>query len=153
MEVILTKVSKLGNIGDRVSVKGGYARNYLIPTGGAVSTTPRNVAYFEKIKSELEAKAAEELKAAQKLAKLLEKLELTITAKVSEGDAIFGSITVSDVVALIQEDFPEVTRKQVHLLEGPAKQLGSFDVTIQCHRDVVVPLQLTIEAEASKDDA
>jgi len=152
MEVILTKVSKLGNIGDRVTVKGGYARNFLIPTGGAVSTTPKNVAYFEKIRADLEATAAEELKAAQALAAKLAKLQLRITAKVSEGDAIFGSITVADVVALIQEKHPEVTRKQVHLLEGPAKQLGLYDVTIQCHRDVVVPLQLTIEAEASASD-
>jgi large subunit ribosomal protein L9 len=144
VEVILTKVSKLGNVGDTVTVKGGYARNHLIPTGAAVSTTPENVAYFESIRSDLEAQAAAELKKAQSLAAELSKIVLRVPAKVSDGTTIFGSVGVIDILEHIQKSHPEIERRQVHLLGGAAKELGEYEVTIQCHRDVVVPLTLTI---------
>jgi large subunit ribosomal protein L9 len=144
MQVILTKVSKLGNIGDKVTVKGGYARNYLIPTGGAVSTTPKNLAYFDKIRGELEKVAAEELKNAQLLAAELEKIQLTYWAKVSEGTSIFGSVGVPEVLELIHKTHPNIERKQVHVLGGAAKEIGQYKVTIQCHRDVVVELTLSV---------
>lgn len=148
MEVILTKISKLGNVGDRVTVKGGYARNFLIPTGGAVSTSPKNVAYFEKIRGELEKVAAEELKAAQLLAAELEKLQLTHWAKVSEGTSIFGSVGVGEVIEIINKTHPNIERKQVHVLGGAAKELGHYTVTIQLHRDVVVELTLAVLDES-----
>lgn len=144
MEVILTKVSKLGNVGDTVTVKGGYARNHLIPTGAAVSTTSENITYFESIRSDLEAKAAEELKQAQSLAAELSKIVLRVPAKVSEGTAIFGSVGVVDILQHIQKSHPQIERRQVQLIGGAAKELGEYEVTIQCHRDVVVPLTLTI---------
>ncbi|MBT4884552.1 MAG: 50S ribosomal protein L9 [Legionellales bacterium] len=144
MEVILTKVSKLGNVGDKVMVKGGYARNYLIPTGGAVSTTTKNLAYFEKIRSELEKAADVELKTAQALAKKLETLSLKVAAKISEGGSIFGSIGVIDVLKLINKSHPEIERRQVQLLGGAVREIGEYDVTIQCHRDVVVALKMQV---------
>jgi len=150
VEVILTKVSKLGNVGDKVSVKGGYARNYLIPTGGAVSTTTKNLAYFEKIRAELEKAADEELKVAQALAKKLETLTLKVAVKVSEGTSMFGSIGVVDVLKLINESQPEIERRQVQLLGGAVRELGEYDVTIQCHRDVVVALKLQVVDLASE---
>ena len=144
MEVILTKVSKLGNVGDKVSVKGGYARNYLIPTGGAVSTTPKNLEYFETIRSELEKVAAAELKEAQLLATELEKIQLTHWAKVSEGTSIFGSVGVAEVLEIINKTHPNIERKQIHVIGGAAKEVGEYTVTIQCHRDVVVELTLSV---------
>jgi large subunit ribosomal protein L9 len=144
VEVILTKVSKLGNVGDKVMVKGGYARNYLIPTGGAVSTTTKNLAYFEKIRSELEKAADVELKTAQALAKKLETLSLKVAAKISEGGSIFGSIGVIDVLKLINKSHPEIERRQVQLLGGAVREIGEYDVTIQCHRDVVVALKMQV---------
>ncbi|MEE3002971.1 MAG: 50S ribosomal protein L9 [Pseudomonadota bacterium] len=150
MEVILTKVSKLGNIGDKVNVKGGYARNYLIPTGGAVSTTAKNLAYFDKIRAELEKTAAAELKEAQLLAADLQKIELVYPAKVSEGESIFGSVGVVEVLSLINKTHPSIERRQVHLIGGAARELGEYKVTIQCHRDVVVELALKVVNMADK---
>ena len=144
MEVILTKVSKLGNVGDTVTVKGGYARNHLLPTGAAVSTTPENITYFDSIRSDLEAQAAEELKQARSLAAELSKIALRVPAKVSEGTTIFGSVGVIDILQHIQKSHPQIERRQVQLIGGAAKELGEYEVTIQCHRDVVVPLTLTI---------
>ena len=144
MEVILTSVSSLGNIGDRVKVKGGYGRNYLIPNSKAVAITEDNLKYFESIREELEKEAKIELEAAQSVAKEMQKLKLLHKAKVSEGDAIFGSVNVSDVLTLINEKFPEVCRKQVSLVGGTVRTIGVFDVVIVCHRDVKVNLELKV---------
>lgn len=150
MEVILTKVSKLGNVGDVVNVKGGYARNYLIPTGSAVTTTVRNVAYFEKMRTKLEAAAKDELAVAQQVADKISALELIVYAKVSEGDAIFGSVSVVDILQEINATIPEVSRHQISLVGGAVRELGEYDVVVSCHRDIKVTMKLTVADIASK---
>lgn len=148
MEVILLqKVAKLGNIGDRVKVKSGYGRNYLLPSGKATLATPEHIAAFEERRVELEAKAAGELTGAQARATLLEGFTLTITAKAGNEGKLFGSIGTADIAAACQAAGHEVERSEVRLPGGPLRMVGEHPVTLHLHADVDVPLPVTIVAE------
>lgn len=151
MQVILTKVSNLGNIGDEVRVKNGYARNYLIPQGHAVAITAANMEYFAKIRADLEKEAAAELAAAQKIAKTLENVSLEIAAKVSDGETIFGSISVNDVLPLIHEHHADINKRQVNIVTGNISELGTYEVSVRCHRDVVAMINLVVVDESESD--
>lgn len=151
MQVILTKVSNLGNIGDEVRVKNGYARNYLIPQGHAVAITAENMEYFAKIKADLEKQAAEELAAAQEVAKILEGINLEIAAKVSDGATIFGSISVSDIMPLLQKHHADINKRQVNIVTGNISELGTYKVAVRCHRDVIAMMNLVVVDESGED--
>ncbi len=148
MEVILLeRVANLGDLGDKVKVKPGYGRNYLIPQGKATAATPENVAKFEARRAELEKAAAEALAAAQARAEALEGLEVTITAKAGEEGKLFGSVGTSDIARAVTEAGQAVERHEVRLPEGPFRSTGEFDVTLHLHTDVEATIKLIIAAE------
>jgi large subunit ribosomal protein L9 len=134
MEVILLqKVANLGNIGDRVKVKSGFGRNYLLPSGKATVATPEHIAAFEARRTELEAKAAGELVGAQARAKLLEGFTLTMTAKAGNEGKLFGSIGTADVADACKAAGHEIERSEVRLPGGPLRMVGEHVVTLHLH--------------------
>jgi large subunit ribosomal protein L9 len=148
MEVILLqKVAKLGNIGDRVKVKSGYGRNYLLPSGKATLATPEHIAAFEARRAELEAKAVGELSGAQERAAKLEGFALTMTAKAGNEGKLFGSIGTADIAAACQAAGHAIERSEVRLPGGPLRMVGEHAVTLHLHADVDVDLPVTIVAE------
>ena len=149
MEVILLeKVQRLGSLGDKVSVKAGFARNYLIPKGIAVAATPENVAGFEERRAELERQEAEALAAAGQRAAAFEEVEITVLRKAGEEGRLFGSVGPADVAQALEEAGHEVARQQVRMPEGdPIRQLGEYDVTIRVHADVEAVIRLKVELE------
>ncbi|HVY66654.1 MAG TPA: 50S ribosomal protein L9 [Gammaproteobacteria bacterium] len=148
MEIILLeKVNNVGGIGDKVRVKSGYARNYLIPQGKATLATPANVAKFEARRAELEAKAAAELSAAQARAKKLEGLVVKITMQAGSEGKLFGSVGTVDIAEAVGKLGVEVERSEVRLPEGPLRVAGEHRIELHLHTDVNVELPVIIEAE------
>jgi len=148
MEIILLqKVDNVGGIGDKVRVKSGYARNYLIPQGKATLATPANLAKFEARRAELEAKAAAELAAAQARAKKLEGLVLKISMQAGAEGKLFGSVGTVDIAEEIGKRGIEVERSEVRLSDGPLRVAGDHIVQLHLHADVDVELKVVIEAE------
>ena len=148
MEVILLqKVANLGNIGDRVKVKPGFGRNYLLPQGKAALATAANVAKFEERRTDLEKRAADDLAAARTRAARLEGHALTITAKVGGEGKLFGSIGTADIAEALSADGIEVERSEVRLPGGPIRLVGEHHVKVHLHSDVEVDLTVTVVAE------
>jgi large subunit ribosomal protein L9 len=148
MEVILLqKIANLGDIGDRVKVKPGFGRNFLLPGGKATLATPENVAKFESRRAELEAKASAELAAAKRRAAALEGFALTITAKAGSEGKLFGSIGTADIAEACAKAGHEVERAEVRLPGGPIRTVGEHQISLHLHGDVDVPVPLTIVAE------
>lgn len=148
MEIILLqKVANLGTIGDRVKVKSGYARNYLVPTGRATMATPANIAKFEAQRHELEAKAREELASAQARALQFENFKLEIAAKAGSEGKLFGSIGTADIAEAAVKAGHPITRSEVRMPTGPIRTTGEHTVQLHLHTDVDVTLMVTIVAE------
>ena len=148
MEVILLeKIGKLGNLGDKVSVKSGFGRNYLVPQGKAVPATEANVAKFEELRAELEAAAAEKLATATARAEGLNEKEVTITAKCGDEGKLFGSIGTRDIADAITAAGAEVSKSEVRLPEGALRSIGEFDIAIQLHPEVTATVKLAVVGE------
>ena len=148
MEIILLeKVDNVGGIGDRVLVKSGYARNFLIPQGKATLATAANIAKFEVRRAELEAKAAGELAAAQARAKKLEGLTLKIAMQAGAEGKLFGSVGTVDIAEALGKRGVSVERSEVRLPDGPLRVAGEHEVVLHLHIDVDVALKVVIEAE------
>lgn len=148
MEVILLeKVANLGNLGDKVKVRPGYGRNFLIPQGKATPATPENVAKFEARRAELEKAAADALAAAEARREALEGLAVEIAAKAGDEGKLFGSVGTSDIARALTEAGHPVERHEVRLPEGPFRTTGEFDVQLHLHTDVEATIRLTIVAE------
>ncbi len=148
MEIILLqKVANLGNIGDRVKVKSGYGRNYLVPKGKATLATPDNIAKFEARRAEFEKQAKAELDSAQARAKKLEGFTLTLTAKAGGEGKLFGSIGTSDIAEGIQKAGHEIERSEVRLVNGPIRVAGEHVVQLHLHTDVNVDLPVVVVGE------
>jgi len=148
MEVILLqKIANLGDIGDRVQVKPGYGRNYLLPGGKATLATPENIARFESRRAELESKAASELASAQSRAAALEGFKLSITARAGNEGKLFGSIGTADIAEACQKAGHAIERAEVRLPGGPIRTVGEHVITLHLHSDVDVQLPLAIVAE------
>ena len=148
MEVILLqKVANLGNIGDRVKVRSGYGRNFLLPEGKATLATPDNVARFEARRSELERLAREHLTSAQDRAEALKEFKLTIHAKAGTEGKLFGSIGTADIAEASTREGFKVERSEVRLPAGPLRMVGEHTVSVHLHADIDVPLHITIVAE------
>jgi large subunit ribosomal protein L9 len=153
MEIILLeKVENVGKIGDRVRVKSGYARNYLIPKGKATLATPENIAKFEARRAELEAKAAAELAEAQERAKKLEGLVLKIEMQAGSEGKLFGSVGTVDIAEEIRKHGVEVERSEIRLLEGPLRVVGEHRVHVHLHTDVNVEITVVVEAAEADND-
>jgi large subunit ribosomal protein L9 len=148
MEIILLqKVDNVGGIGDRVRVKSGYARNFLIPQGKATLATAANIAKFEARRAELEAKAAAELAAARARAKKLEGVVLKITMQAGAEGKLFGSVGTVDIAEAIGKRGVSVERSEVRLPDGPLRMAGEHDIVLHFHTDVDVTLKVVVEAE------
>jgi large subunit ribosomal protein L9 len=148
MEVILLqKVANLGNIGDRVKVKSGYGRNFLLPGGKATLATPDNVARFEARRTELERLAHEHFAGAEGRAAALKEFKLTIHAKAGTEGKLFGSIGTSDIAEAATRDGQKIERSEVRLPDGPLRMVGEHIVSVHLHADVNVPLHVNIIAE------
>jgi large subunit ribosomal protein L9 len=145
--ILLQKVANLGNIGDRVKVRSGYGRNFLLPEGKATLATPDNVARFEARRSELERLAREHLTSAQDRAEALKEFKLTIRAKAGTEGKLFGSIGTADIAEASTREGFKVERSEVRLPAGPLRMVGEHTVSVHLHADVDVPLHITIVAE------
>jgi large subunit ribosomal protein L9 len=148
MEIILLeKIANLGAMGEKVNVKPGYGRNYLIPKGKAAPATADNIAEYEARRADLEKAAAEALAAAGvRRDALLEKV-ITIVSKAGEEGKLFGSIGTADIASVISEQLVTVERNEVRLPDGAFRSIGEHEVQIQLHTDVNVAVKLVIEAE------
>jgi large subunit ribosomal protein L9 len=148
MEVILLqKVANLGNIGDRVKVKSGFGRNYLLPEGKATLATVDNVARFEARRTELERTAREHLSSAEERAAAMKDFKLVISAKAGTEGKLFGSIGTSDIAEACSKTGFKVQRSEVRLPNGPLRTVGDHSVTLHLHADIDVPLAVSIVAE------
>ncbi len=148
MEVILLeKVVNLGDLGDQVTVKAGFGRNFLIPQQKAVPATKQNVAEFEVRRAELERLEKEKLAEAQKRADKVNALDVTLTAKAGEEGKLFGSITVRDIVDAAATHGVEIDKSEVMLPDGPIRNLGEFEIDIQLHPEVTAVIRIGVIAE------
>lgn len=148
MEVILLeKVGRLGTVGDKVNVKSGFGRNYLLPQGKAVTATATNVAEFEARRQELEAAASDKLVSAKARAEQLAELVVTIKANAGDEGKLFGSIGARDIAVAINEAGVKVAKSEVKLPEGTLREVGEYDVDVQLHVDVIQAVKLVVEAE------
>ncbi|HET8925908.1 MAG TPA: 50S ribosomal protein L9 [Candidatus Acidoferrum sp.] len=148
MQIILQEdVDKLGNRGDVVTVKPGYARNYLLPRKLAVEATSGNLKAIERIRTSLAKKTATELEAAQKQAELLNGIALKFTRKTGENDQMFGSVTSGDIAEALAAQGFKIDKRQVQLAEA-IKIIGELQVTIKVFRDVTAQIKVSVEKEA-----
>ncbi|HEY6643408.1 50S ribosomal protein L9 [Povalibacter sp.] len=148
MEVILLqKVANLGTIGDRVKVKSGYGRNFLLPKGKATLATADNVAKFESRRAEIEKAAKVDLDAAQARAAKLEGFKLTLTAKAGGEGKLFGSVGTTDIADGLRKAGYEIERSEVRLPQGPIRQAGEHVVQIHLHTDLTIELPVVVIGE------
>jgi large subunit ribosomal protein L9 len=149
MEVILLeKIANLGNLGDKVTIKSGYGRNYLVPQGKAVAATAKKIAEFEERRAELEKAAAEKLAAAQKLGNELGKLQVSIAHKAGDEGRLFGSVGTHNIAEAITAAGIAVEKQQIRLPHGAIRHIGEYPIDINLHSDVIVTLTIKIVAEA-----
>jgi len=146
--ILLEKVANLGNLGDIVKVKDGYARNFLIPTRQARRATEAAIKEFEAKRAELEKAAAEKLAAAQALGEQLNGKTVRIAQKAGVDGRLFGSVTNADIAEAVTKLGFAVAKSQVRLPNGPLKAVGEFSVNVAAHTDVVVEISVQVVAEA-----
>lgn len=148
MEVILLeKVGKLGTVGDKVDVKAGFGRNYLIPQGKAIAATAKNLEEFESRRSELEAAAADKKATAEARAAKLAELSVTIEANAGDEGKLFGSIGSRDIADAITSAGVEVAKSEVKLPEGTLREVGEYTVDVQLHVEVTQSVSIAVVAE------
>jgi large subunit ribosomal protein L9 len=145
--ILLQKVANLGNIGDRVKVRSGYGRNFLLPQGKATLATADNVARFEARRAELEKAAREHLVSANERAEALKDFKLTIQAKAGTEGKLFGSIGTADIAEACQKAGFKIERSEVRMPNGPLRAVGDHVVHLHLHADLDVQLPVTIVAE------
>ena len=146
--ILLENMGNLGVLGDKVDVKAGYGRNFLIPQGKAVPATQENIAIFEARRTELEAVAAESLAAAEARAKAIDELsDLVIPASAGEEGKLFGSVGTRDIANALTKAGCEVNKAEVRLPEGVIRELGDFQIMIQLHSDVAINVAVSVVAE------
>lgn len=145
--ILLEKTRNLGDLGDKVSVKAGYGRNFLIPQGKAVPATKANLEAFEQRRAELEKKAADELALAQGRVDKLKELKVTIASKAGEEGKLFGSIGTADLAQAMTDAGVEVKKSEVHLPEGTIRNIGEYEIAVQVHSDLSATVSVTVVAE------
>jgi len=145
--ILLEKVGKLGSLGDQVTVKAGYGRNYLIPSGKAVSATKTNIESFSARRAKLEAAANDLLSAAQTRAKALAELTVTIVAKAGDGGKLFGSVGARDIATAVLAAGHQLDKSEVCLPDGSLRHTGSHNITLQLHTGVTVQIILVVVNE------
>ncbi|EWH02151.1 50S ribosomal protein L9 [Halomonas sp. BC04] len=148
MEVILLdNIGKLGGLGDKVAVKPGYGRNYLVPYGLAVPATKDNVEAFEAQRAELEAQAAERKAEAEARAAQLNEIELSLVSKAGEEGKLFGSIGPRDLAEALGQAGIDVAKSEVRMPQGPIRQTGEYDIELHLHAEVDASVRVVVVAE------
>ena len=148
MEVILLEnIRNLGGLGDKVDVRAGYGRNFLIPQGKAVPANKENIEAFEARRAELEAKAQAELEASQARAAQFEDLSVTITAKAGDEGKLFGSIGTRDIAEAVSAVGVELEKSEVAMPEGPIRATGEYEYIVTLHSEVTADLKVLVVAE------
>lgn len=145
--ILLEKVQGLGDLGDKVKVKPGYGRNYLVPRGKAAPATEKNIAIFEARRAELEKAAQERALAAQGRSAALAGVVLTFAVNASEEGKLYGSIGPREIADALGELGHEVAKSEVILSEGPLRNIGEFDVTLHLHADIETEIKVVINLE------
>ena len=145
--ILLEKIANVGNLGDVVKVKDGYARNFLIPQGKARRATPANLAAIEARRAELEATAAERLATSQAIAEKLEGSTLRVVQKAGVDGRLFGSVTNVDIVQALKAQGVEVEKAMVRMPSGPLKQVGEHPVSVALHADVAAHITVNVVGE------
>ena len=149
MEVILLEtIAKLGDLGDKVNVKSGYGRNFLIPQKKAVPATAENLGVFEARRSELEKVAGDKLVEAQRRAEMINSLSISVEAKAGEEGKLFGSITVRDISEAAEAKGAILEKSEIRLPDGPIRVLGEFEINVHLHPEVDAKLKLSVVPEA-----
>ena len=149
MEVILPeKVANLGNLGEKVTIKSGYGRNYLVPQGKAVAATADKIKEFEARRAELEKIAEEKLAAANARANALSKLTIVITHKAGDEGKLFGSVGTQNIADAITEAGAKIEKHEVRMPSGVIRHIGTYDIDINIHSDVTKTMSIEIAAEA-----
>ena len=146
--VLVTKIKNLGNIGDIVDVKSGFARNFLLPYHKALPATEKYIKDFEEKKEEYLKKAQDELSLAEANALKIEGLKLVISANAQESGALFGSVGIAEILESIHEkglDF--VKRSSIILPSGPIKEVGEFEVNVELHPEIVKSISIEVKAK------
>jgi large subunit ribosomal protein L9 len=148
MEVILLdNIANLGSLGDKVSVKAGYGRNYLVPQGFALPATRANIEEFEKRRAELEKQAAERLAAAESRKAGIDGSSVTISRKAGDEGKLFGSVGTADIAEALTAAGTEVDKSEVRLPEGVFRATGVYDIAIHLHADVDATVTINVVAE------
>ncbi len=148
MKIILKEnVENLGQIGDLVQVKPGYARNYLIPQSKAIEATVRNVKVLEHQKKLIQDKISKTVKTAEVLAQRIEATSVTISQKVGENDRLFGSVTAINIAESLKEEGIDIDKKKI-LLEEPIRKLGVYTIPIKLHPEVTAGLKVWVVEES-----
>jgi large subunit ribosomal protein L9 len=147
--ILLEKIANVGNLGDVVKVKNGFARNFLIPQGKAKRATPENLKAIEAKRTELEAAANEKLVAAQGVAEKLEGQSIRISQKAGVDGRLFGSVTNVDIVEALKAQGVVVEKAMIRMPEGPLKHVGEFPITVAPHTDVVAHVTVTVVGETA----
>ena len=147
--ILLEKIANVGNLGDVVKVKDGYARNFLIPQGKAKRATPDNLKAIEARRAELEKAAADKLAGAQALAGKIEGSALRITQKAGVDGRLFGSVTNADIVEALKVQGVDVEKAMVRMPSGPLKQVGDHPVSIALHTDVAANITVTVVGDTT----
>ena len=145
--ILLERLANLGNLGEVVKVKPGFARNYLIPHGKARRATAQNIAEFEARREELEKAQADALALAQERAAKLDGLMLQISRKAGVDGKLFGSVTNFDITEALEALGHEVPKAAIRMPQGPLKQIGDYDITIALHADVPVTIKVSVLGE------
>jgi len=145
--ILLEKIDRLGTLGDVVSVKPGYARNFLLPFGKAKVASPENIKELEARRAELEAKAAEMLAEAEARRAKLDGMAISITSKSGTEGKLFGSVGTADIADAIVAAGVEVEKKEVRMPTGPIRVAGDYDIELHLHTDVNATIRLTVIGE------
>jgi len=145
--ILLEKVQKLGDLGEKVNVKPGYGRNYLVPTGKAAPATEANIAEFESRREELEKAALQKLSSAEDRVKAMDGFEVLLVANASEEGKLYGSIGPREIADAVTERGLELNKSEVIMGEGPIRYTGEHDVPVHLHADVEAVIKVTVNPE------
>ncbi|GHA71877.1 50S ribosomal protein L9 [Cognatilysobacter bugurensis] len=147
--ILLQNVTNLGKLGDKVTVKPGYGRNFLVPQGKAVPATAANLADFEARRAEFEAKAKAQLEGAESRQAALEGTEVTISANSSTEGKLYGSITPRDIAEALTKHGNQVDKSEVVLGEGPLRRVGEYEIVVRLHADIEATVKVIVVPEAA----
>ena len=142
--ILLDKVENLGAVGDLVTVKSGYGRNYLIPSGKAALATPENIKEIELRRDELEKQAAQELSNAKSRAELIKGMELIIPANVTTEGKLYGSVGPVDITNGFEKVGVDISKSEIRMPDGPIQEIGEFNIDVHLHADIDVEIKIIV---------